>query len=182
MSEFAQDELTTLKARADLMGVQYHPSIGLDKLREKLSATLNDKPKEPEKSEVTPMTPTAETEAQLIKRMRDEQMALIRIRITCMNPSKAEWQGELFTVGNNLTGMITKFVPFNADDGWHIPRILFDFLQDRQCQIFVNAKTKNGVTIRQSKLIKEFAIEVLDPLTQAELKELALKQAMAETE
>ena len=183
MSEFTQDELSTLKARADLMGIPYHPSIGLDKLREKLNASLSDKPKEPGKSEsIAAATPAAETEAQMLQRMRDEQLALIRIRLTCMNPNKAEWQGELFTVGNSLVGPLTKFVPFSADDGWHVPRILYEFLLDRQCQVFVTGKTKNGVSIRQGKLIKEFAIEVLPPLTKTELHELAQRQAMADGE
>lgn len=182
MSEITQDELVTLKARADLMGVQYHPSIGLDKLREKINAALNGKPQEPEKSEMNAViSPVVETEARMLQRMRDEQLGLVRIRITCMNPSKADWQGELFTVGNSLVGTISKFVPFNADDGWHVPKILLDFMQERQCQIFVTGKTKNGVSIRQGKLIKEFAIEILPPLTKEELQELAQRQAMADT-
>ena len=182
MSEITQDELVTLKARADLMGVQYHPSIGVDKLREKLNSALTGKPQEPEKSEMIAVTsPAAETEAQMLQRMRDEQLALVRIRITCMNPNKTEWQGELFTVGNSLIGTVTKFVPFNADDGWHVPKILLEFMQERQCQVFVTAKTKNGVSIRQGKLIKEFAIEILPPLTKEELQDLAQRQAMADT-
>lgn len=177
MSEITQDELATLKSRADLMGIQYHPSIGLDKLREKINATLNGKPQEAEKFGMG----AVETEAQMLQRMRDEQLSLVRIRITCMNPSKADWQGELFTVGNSLIGVVTKFVPFNADDGWHVPKILLDFMQERQCQVFVTGKTKNGVSIRQGKLIKEFAIEILPPLTKEELQELAQRQAMADT-
>lgn len=47
------------------------------------------------------------------------------------------------------------------------------------CQIFVTDKSKNGVTVRKGKLIKEFAIEYLEPLTQQELDELARRQAMA---
>ena len=34
------DELTLLKERADLMGIKYHPSIGVDKLREKVNSVL----------------------------------------------------------------------------------------------------------------------------------------------
>ena len=34
------DELTTLKARADQMGITYHPSIKVEKLREKIAAKL----------------------------------------------------------------------------------------------------------------------------------------------
>jgi hypothetical protein len=43
------DELTSLKARADLMGITYHPSIGVDKLREKVQAALENKPTGSEK-------------------------------------------------------------------------------------------------------------------------------------
>ena len=180
MSEITQDELSTLKARADLLGIQYHPSIGLDKLREKLNSVITDKPKE-EPAPVVVATPGKESEAQMLQRMREEQMTLIRIRIACMNPNKAEWQGELFTFGNTLVGTHTKFVPFNAEDGWHVPKILLDLMLERQCQIFVVGKTKNGVSIRQGKLIKEFAIEILPALTQEELRELAQRQALTES-
>lgn len=178
MTEIAQDELQTLKARADLLGIQYHPSIGLEKLKEKLSAAMSDAPKEPEKV-VIAVSAAQESESQMLQRMRDEQLTLVRIRLSCMNPNKAEWQGELFTFGNTLIGAHTKFVPFNAEDGWHVPKALLDTLLDRQCQIFVTGKTKNGVSIRQGKLIKEFAIEILPPLTKEELQELAQRQAMA---
>ena len=181
MSELTQDELSTLKARADLLGIQYHPSIGLDKLREKLGAALADKPKEPEKA-VVAADPAKETESQMMQRMRDEQMTLVRIRVACMNPNKTEWQGELFTFGNSVIGMNTKFVPFNVEDGWHVPKALLDLLQERQCQVFVTGKTKNGISVKTGKLIKEFAIEILPALTPDELRDLAQRQAMAETE
>ena len=35
-----QDELSALKARADLLGISYHPSIGLEKLREKVNKAM----------------------------------------------------------------------------------------------------------------------------------------------
>ena len=34
----APDELTALKGRADLLGIKYHPSISLEKLRDKVNA------------------------------------------------------------------------------------------------------------------------------------------------
>ena len=40
------DELTTLKGRADLLGIAYHPSIGVEKLREKVKAALAGTPKD----------------------------------------------------------------------------------------------------------------------------------------
>ena len=74
-----------------------------------------------------------------------------------------------------------KYVPFNADDGWHVPNIIYETMKERQCQVFTSSKTKNGVTMRQGKLIKEFAIEVLPPLTEEELKDLAQRQALAQS-
>lgn len=182
-----QDELASLKARADLMGVTYHPSIGIEKLRDKIAAALADKP-EPKDEPVAPAVaadpvttaqPEEESVAQRRLRKKREAFELVRIRVTCMNPAKREWTGEIFTVGNSLVGSVTKFVPFNIEDGWHVPRVVLQVMQDRMCQIFVNAKTVNGITKREGKLIKEFAIEVLPNLSEAELHELAQRQAMA---
>jgi hypothetical protein len=181
-NEVTQDELTTLKTRADKLGITYHPSIGLDKLREKLSVAMSDESKKDVSA--VPAAPTVleavpETLGQRRQRMKKEAHRLVRVRVTCMNPAKKEWDGELFTVGNNLVGSISKFVPFNADEGWHVPHILLEMLQARQCQVFATTKTVNGISIRQGKLIKEFAIEILDPLTPEELHDLAQRQAMA---
>ena len=174
--ELGQDELGTLKARADLLGVKYHPSISLEKLREKVTASLETEIK----SEGTGIR-AAESETQKRIRLQQEASKLVRIRVTCMNPVKKEWEGEIFTVGNAGVGTFKKYVPFNADDGWHVPNIIYETMKERQCQVFTSSKTKNGVTMRQGKLIKEFAIEVLPPLTEEELKDLAQRQAMAQS-
>ena len=82
-----QDELTTLKARADLLGISYHPSIGLEKLREKINAATSDETVEvPVQS-----TPQADEETANQRRIRLKKAALelVRIRVTCMNPAKA---------------------------------------------------------------------------------------------
>jgi hypothetical protein len=110
--------------------------------------------------------------------LRKEAQRLVRVRITCMNPNKKDWDGEIFTVSNSVVGTLRKYVPFNAEDGWHIPSMMLDFLRDKQfVQHYV--ERKNGQEINRHKLVKEFAIEVLEPLTEEELKELAQRQAMA---
>ena len=173
-----QDELSVLKARADLLGISYHPSIGVEKLRDKLNTVIEGETKET-KNEGT--SKSGETEAQKRLRLQAEATKLVRIRVTCMNPAKKEWEGEILTVGNANVGTLKKYIPFNADEGWHVPNIMYEALKERQCQVFVSTKTKNGVTMRQGKLIKEFAIEVLPPLTEEELKDLAQRQAMAKS-
>lgn len=176
-----QDELAALKERADLMKISYHPSIGLEKLREKVNKAIESSGDADEEQEAPaePKKAGKETPTERTKRLQEQALKLVRIRLTCMNPAKKDWNGEIFSVGNNAVGTVKKFVPFNADEGWHVPHIMYEMIRDRQCQVFTTVKTKHGVSVRQGKLIKEFAVEVLPDLTEQELKELARRQAIA---
>lgn len=177
------DELTTLKARADLMGVRYHPSISLEKLRDKVAGSLKGVAAEEGKVSpaVEPIAPAVESEGEQRFRLKREANELVRIRVTCMNPAKKEWEGEIFTAGNSLVGSFTKFVPFNNEEGWHVPRIIYKQIIQRQCQIFVTTVDARNNKSRTGKLIKEFAVEVMPNLTPAELEALARRQAMAKS-
>lgn len=183
-----QDELTALKARADVLGVQYHPSIGLDKLRAKVAAAMSDDPAakadaedEPSGAAGTAPAPEApvESEGARLRRLKQEANRLVRIRLTCMNPAKKDWEGEIITVGNSLVGTLKKFIPFAAEEGWHVPQIMLEMLQARQFQHFYTEKSKGGIGVRRGKLVREFAIEILPDLTAQELKDLGQRQAMA---
>jgi hypothetical protein len=165
------DELTLLKQRADMIGVKYHPSISLDKLREKVNAAVT-----PVEDKVGS---TAESENQMRERLIREATELVRLRVVCMNPNKKEWHGEIFTVGNGVVGTHKKFVPFGLDEGYHVPRIIYNQIVERQCQVFISKKDGRGNTIKEGKMIKEFAVEVLPPLTEQELFELKQRQAMS---
>ena len=184
-TELTQDELATLKARADMLGISYHPSIGVEKLKAKIEAKLNDAPEENDEPEVKPPVEApvvaVETEGQKRQRLRKQAAELVRIRVTCMNPAKREWEGEIITAGNSAVGTFKKYIPFNADEGWHVPRIIYNQLVERECQVFVTTKDGRGNSVRRGKSIKEFAIEVLPQLTQEELDELARRQAMAKS-
>ena len=184
-----QDELVTLKARADMLGLQYHPSIGLEKLRDKVAAAIAGTPPDTATTDafvdslakVLAPAPVPETPNEMRARHKREATKLIRIRVTCMNPAKKEWEGEIFTAGNSAIGSVKKFVPFNADDGWHVPNIILQVMQDRMCQIFHSAIDSRGNKGRKGKLIREFAIEIMPSLTEAELAELALRQAASKS-
>lgn len=172
--EVTQDELSALKARADQMGISYHPSIGLEKLREKINAQLSGE------SEPAAEAPVGEeTLGQRRARIRAEAIKKVRVRITCMNPIKKEWEGEIFTVSNAVVGTVKEYVPFNADDGWHVTQMVLNQIQQRKCQVFHTVKNDRGFKQREGKLIKEFAVEILPPLTEQELRELGQRQAMA---
>lgn len=167
------DEMASLKQRASLMNIPYHPSISLAKLRDKVNAAVATPVEE------TPVAKPVNKVQEFNARKRAEAEELVRIRITCMNPAKKEWQGEIITTGNSVVGTHRKFVPFDADAGWHVPRIIYNQLVERQCQVFYTKKNSRGQSTRHGKLIKEFAIEVLPALTPEELRELAEQQALA---
>lgn len=196
------DELTSLKARADLMGLPYHVNIGVDKLREKVNAQLTDTPLVPEvklealaaikdspislggtieeiiegyHANVNANLSTAQKRNNAIK----ESNRLVRIQVTCMNPVKRDWPGETIEVSNSVVGSFKKFIPFNNPAGYHVPYIIFQALKERECQIFVNGADFRGTPTKRAKLIKEFSVEIMEPLTQAEIKELAQRQLMA---
>ena len=116
--------------------------------------------------------------------MREEivarEMALVRCRITNMDPKKANLPGEIFTVANEYLGTVKKFVPYGevTEDGYHLPRCLYNNLVDRTFVLIKSVKNKNGRGTTQTTTdAREFAIDVLPPLTANELARLATAQA-----
>ena len=98
----------------------------------------------------------------------------------CMNPMKKEWAGELLSVGSAKHGTFKKFIPFDGEP-YHIPKIIYDMMKERECTIFSTVKQKDGRggDIRKGKLAPAYNIVDLEPLTSAELEKLADKQALA---
>ena len=202
VEEPVQTELKYLKTKAKMMGVKHHPSIGLNKLRDKIAehtikvdaekrkearqAKQTDVLRSPVEAlqvhaaEVVPLNQApVENAAQRRGRLRKEASKLVRIRITCMNPNKRDWEGEVFTVSNGAVGTFKKFVPFDNVEGWHVPQMILNMIQERKCQIFITQKNDRGMKVRIGKLINEFSVEIMSPLTGTELQELATQQAMA---
>ena len=173
------DELTLLKQRAQTLGIKFHPSIGLESLRSKVSAALTGEDAEEAAEEPVPEAPAAESRIQMRDRLRKEASALVRVRVTCMNPNKKEWKGEIFTASNSIVGTFRKYVQFNTEEGWHVPQIILNMIKARQFQTFYTIKNERGVAVRKGKLVPEFAVEVLPPLTEKELLELSRRQALA---
>ena len=182
--EETNDELETLKSRADMMGIRYNRNIGMDKLREKINLKLSGKDGDSvSTSRLTKGKRTWLTHDEYLKevaaRERKDINRLIRIRVTCMNPNKKNWEGEIFSVGSAKLGTFKKYVPFNTEDGWHVPKIIYDVIKERKFTSFQKVKGPRGEEIRKGKLVPEFSVEVLPPLTDKELKELARRQAIS---
>lgn len=196
------DELESLKARADMMGIKYHPKTGVDKLKAKINNVLEGKsPDEDDFEEVAPVvakeakqakarTKSGKPVSKLLtnKEFREhdfsvrqrEAQKLVRIRITCMNPNKKNWEGEIISVGSAKMGTLKKYVPFDAPNGWHVPNMILQELKDRKFTTFFTVTGPRGNKIRKGKLVPEFSVEVLPPLTAGERQELIRQQALAE--
>jgi hypothetical protein len=174
------DELTVLKQRADVLGISYSSRIGVDALREKITRHLNDTEEE-KADEPAPMN-KAQMEASIRKKLQDEELKLVRVRITNLNPLKKDHRGEIFTVANKYLGIVKKYIPYGevTEEGYHIPHVLYTQLKERK---FLNIKTHRdratGQIVVTQNWVPEFALEVLPQLTEKELRQLAAAQAAA---
>ena len=175
-----KDALTLLKEKATALNITFHPTIGIDALQNKIDSALEDEINSPPPDvteEVIQPTPRIETASE--KRMRQKLAAnkLHRVIVTCMNPAKTDWEGEIFTAGSSSIATVKRFIAFNNEAGWHVPQILLNVIKNRKCQIFYNKKNDRGNVTRHGKLIPEFTIVYLPMLTDKELQELAASQA-----
>lgn len=124
----------------------------------------------------------AERDQEIRVRLHRECMKLIRCRITNLNPMKKDLPGEIFVVGNKYLGTVKKFIPYGeaTDDGYHIPKILYDELVARKFQqINVKKDKRTNTNFVSTRWVREFAIEVLPSLTKEELERLAKAQMAA---
>ena len=190
-------DIKTLQAQCDTLGLKYHHRAGEDKLRAMIGAYLLDNPAKaglllddgvlasaapkqwPIDKDAKALSPEEYKEF-VGPITRKKCSALKRIQVTCMNPMKKEWPGEILSVGSAKLGTFKKYVPFN-NVPWHVPQIIYDMMKERKCTMFYTVKQKDGRggDIRKGKLIPEFNIVDLPPLTPAELKKLADQQQLA---
>lgn len=125
---------------------------------------------------------TAERPLTLRQQIFNENMKLIRVRIQNLDPKKKDLQGEIFAVSNKFLGTVKRFVPYGdtTDDGWHLPYVIYKELVSRKFLQITTTKDRQTKQVKVLKRwVKEFAFEVLEPLTDKELKALAAAQAAA---
>lgn len=165
-------ELELLKEHATEIGLKFHHKVGLKKLREQIQAAQDDA-EAPE--EVPPAPPAPKV---TLQDKKNYARKLVRVRVTCMNPNKREWTGEVIAVGNRYMGNIKKYVPFDNAEGWHVPQVLVDMLKTKKCQIFIEQRNSRGEKVKLGKLIPEYNVEIMPDLTKEEMKALAAQQAL----
>lgn len=162
-----EDERTVLKERADKLGIKYSKNVKTDVLARMIEDKLEESKAQSE---------TTQSKNSLRTQQRLELTKLIRIKLTCLNPNKQSWPGEIITVSNDVIGAQKKYVPYDQkfyEKGYHVPNFIYMALKERKYLSMHTIKDSQGHEIVRRELKPEFTIEVLPPLTKEELKQLA---------
>ncbi len=185
------DELSLVKTRAKLMGVQFSNNIGLEPLKAKIAEHQKGDAKKAELENAQAAFDEQEEAAAKAKRvnvktksmnlrayLQKEKMRLVRLRITNLDPKKKDLPGEILTTGNEFLGTVRKFVPFGepTDDGFHVPYCLYEMMRDRKFLSIKTRKDRKGQLVVEQQWVREFALEVLPALTETELATLQTAQ------
>lgn len=188
-----------LIAKANEQGLEFHKNITTEKLAEKLGVDLPAVEHAPEQTaqaidalnavtngDAAPAPQSTSKPPKLrslheVERMKNRYLTHRRRRVivTCLNPKKAKWRGEVIDVSNGFNGGIKMFVPFNNEKGWYVPEFILDILRNRKFVAFQDTKTANGTPTSKAYLAQEFSITELPELTQQQIDDL--RQAQART-
>ena len=163
--EKSVSELDILKQQADTLGIKYSPNIGVETLKNKISAVIEAPAEE--------KTETQKVDAR--QALWNDAMRLVRLEIHKVNPAKSSLKGEFYTVANTTSGKAAMFVPSgDAGKSYHVPNCIYQLLEEKKYLAFRDdSSAPNG---KKTELIPEFNNKVLTPLTQEELEELKKAQ------
>lgn len=169
MSETQQTtatELEALKQRATVLGIKFPKNISETRLRELITAELEQNQEEVSEEDAR---------RQRLAAARKEQKALVRVIISPMNPAKAQLTCEMFSFSNDVFSE-KRVIQFGKP--WHVPKGMLDDIQSRVYQAFRDIKTPRGV-VQESYFAPAYGVQILPPISQEELEEIKKKQ-MAE--
>ena len=202
------EELRILKDTAKKAGLEFAPNAGLETMRKLVRAELASKAADnllvdqagdisleqqqlakldPSSMEARalkarinmPTLPSLQTKVRRDAEARGRCSKQVRIIAHCNNPLKKAWQGEIIT-GSNKLGTWKKFVPFDVE--WHVPQIVLNVMREQKYTFFYSKKSPMGMTVRKAKLKPAYNIEVLEPMTNQEVKQLAKLQLVTQAE
>lgn len=176
-------ERQELESKATALGISFRNNIGDETLKERIKEAeangktlVSDSVISPNAPKVVIADERYRTPLQLInKRVKDAQK-LQRVLITCMNPNKGAWQGEIFTVANDSLN-IKRMVPFGTET--HVEVALLEMIKERKYRVQNKSKKGKGSNKVSRTLVPEFAIKYLDSMSAADIKDLAAQQLAA---
>lgn len=168
--------ISSLKKKADLLGVPYKSNTSVASLQKAIS----DKLEAPIGGEDSGEVPVSAASGSVTKKpdvqaLTDAAMKLVRVIITPMEANKASsLENELFCAGNSVIGTVKRVITFS--EPWHVEQILLNTIKEKQYQQYITKKNARGITTTQARLVKAYSIEYLDPLTEEEIAELGDRQ------
>ena len=170
-------------------GVTLHHKTGTKKLASTLADVRTKEYKEDTKPSTSNLSDSTEAsraakEKHLAAMQTTEKLAmkLTRVVVTPNDPAMVNYPGLIFTVGAsglNNGRMVKKFVPFNNEEGWHVPTIILNQIMNAEMQKFRTVTRANGEKVLEPYNTKKFNVRILDPLTPEELKEVAAANKVA---
>lgn len=116
--------------------------------------------------------------------IRAQALRLVRVRIQNLDPSDAAISGAIISLQNKYTGKISKFIPYGeeTENGYHIPWMIYQHLKQWKFPLRKEQKGgRFGVKTYKTVMVNKFSIEILDPLTIAELRQLANHQRASQS-
>lgn len=189
--ELKEEYRSTLIEEAKRLGVEFKNNIGIETLYNRVNAarkgeTLNEEELENENvkqgDKIAPnlenvnLVPQEELKLspELARQKKREYLETkVRVQITCNDPMKSDWQGEILEVSNNIISRKKEFVPFNVP--WHVNRFILNMLEERTFTHHYTVKI-GGKIVNRHKLAKAFSITPLPPLTKQEIEAIGRKQ------
>ena len=182
-------QLAQLKAQADLLSVPYAPNIGAETLAERIRAhkVANgfESDEEREIKEAIEQSPNGVAIPPDIKAQYEifHAKQLIRVSVVCVNPAKSNLVSDLYTVYSSTLGRVSQVIPYQAPDGYHMPRCLAEFLKAKTYVAFRPSGLKKGESgcDREHFEMPEFIITPLPPLEAKEFKRIVERQDREQT-
>lgn len=161
--------LDELKAKATELGLAFKDNA--------TQATLEKLIKEHEAKQANPEE--LDENAMRLK-LEKEQLKLVKVIVTTTDPSKVQYKGEYFSVGNAVLGTVSRFVPFNTE--WLVEQFLVSHIKSKEFQHIVIHNQGDAKEWHESKLVPAYNVVELPAPTKEELEELAKRQANRVTE
>ena len=155
-----------LQSALELMGVKVHHNANLKTLQQAFDEAK--------------ATPLEGIPVDSLKTDHKAHLIMKRYKISCMNPVKRDWTGEIFTAGNDRVGTVRKFVPYNciAAEAWHIPAIIVEGILAQKYLEITMKKDRNGHDYVSKAWKPSFVLSELPELSVDEMQRLAHHQRL----
>ena len=173
-------DIEDVKAELTGRGIKMHHKTNAIKLRKTLQDDVDkNDTKVPVEVKSSPVKP-AKVKKKPEMTLEEKCLHLKRIIVIPNDPEMSGHSGQIFTVivsAVNNGKAIKKYVPFNNEEGWHVPNIIVNQIANAEMQKFKSVKTHNGETVLQPYQAKKYNVQVLPDLSQKEIDKLATSQS-----